>query len=48
MTTEAPMGSFVESVQPAAAPTTAEVEPSEATKKVLTVPKPPVSEPMIR
>jgi hypothetical protein len=40
MTTDMPMGS-VETVPPGAAPTVAKVEPSEAPKKVLTVPAPP-------
>lgn len=35
------MGIFVESEPPAAAPTAAEVPPSEVSKRVLTVPTPP-------
>ena len=41
MSTEMPMGGFVESVPAAAAQTDAEVEPPEASKKVLKLPSPP-------
>lgn len=41
MTTDTPMGSFVEGVPPAAAPAVAKVEPSAASKRMLKAPAPP-------
>ena len=41
MSTEMPMGGFVESVPAVAAPTDSAVEPSEPSKKVLKLPAPP-------